>query len=992
MIILSAITITVSSCNLLLTQPDGSEEAKNYGSISGKVSYSDSSDCSDIFVCIEKTDGLKTDGLRAAAVANRSSSSKLNYVQASKTGEYSFTNLEAGNYTVYASSNNSKEKAVYSNVNVRAGEVSLADLKLTATGSVSGKIILDNTAADNQGFIVCLSGTSYMAVTDKDGSFTIDDIPVGNSYNLAVIYGTYTYFVTKTITPKKGENLSLENISLTSENIKENLLRGKDGKDGLDGTDGKDGKDGLNGISIIWLGSFASSDEIEKPEYLNAYFNTTDGCSYIYIEKEWTLLASAGKDGVSPVTEEINYTFDLIDVTGEKIKLSYNKYGDNYQRDLDFTNYTYKRSIKFGDKINIKGQFISDVDIDKLTCLLIDNNGKGDWDSYTKDKEGLVIAENIKAGEAVDVDLVFDILRDQKESFLVIIKTDNTKACQRSPNLTFTRVTDSTTAYYQTEVSGKYVEVKQVENGISFSGTIPNHLTVNNGSVTANAKIVINDETNSIIMRQQWTKPYDSWNRWELTYPFVEKGKTYRFTVTVSNANWDFYSEKFTITAENGLGEFKVENAEEMGTVLDENRIVKRTAEPVFTDNENIKLVNQGSSLTVYGDELWSGTWIYADDFWNRNKNATLPLKDLGRISGWRDYQSIDKMLSGHKYIVYGYTIVRVAGFTYNDTVVFEMNDKSESSGDWGGKLIKVAVIYDILHTPQWLGGDLIDSPGEKIELKFEYDDGSVNLFDAYGVVVNYLDKITEPLNAPHFKDCDSSFNYWATYKNGNRISFPYEVTPSTSDWTDATCSVNGEKVDYFIFFIPSITTRFTATLMDGDEVVRKEIFETKTLEGSRVFIKGFSGLKNGLFFEDWYLDSELTKPFEPENTYVFGDITLYAKWREPLSPDTEAANSNTSKYTLATFTGESSNNYTYSLQAGKTYVVEWQDACSEQKYFSDLTDCYIIYKGLSENSSHRNNDGNFTFTVAESGLYNFWIEGRGNAICKAAFHVYSQN
>ena len=49
--------------------------------------------------------------------------------------------------------------------------------------------------------------------------------------------------------------------------------------------------------SIVWKGSFASADEIENPQYLWAYYNTTDGCSYIYDGEKWTLLASAGKNG-----------------------------------------------------------------------------------------------------------------------------------------------------------------------------------------------------------------------------------------------------------------------------------------------------------------------------------------------------------------------------------------------------------------------------------------------------------------------------------------------------------------------------------------------------------------------------------------------------------------------------------------------------------------------------------------------------------------------
>ena len=58
-------------------------------------------------------------------------------------------------------------------------------------------------------------------------------------------------------------------------------------------------KDGKDGVSIVWVGAFASADEIENPQYLWAYYNTTDGCSYIYDGEKWTLLAygEKGKNG-----------------------------------------------------------------------------------------------------------------------------------------------------------------------------------------------------------------------------------------------------------------------------------------------------------------------------------------------------------------------------------------------------------------------------------------------------------------------------------------------------------------------------------------------------------------------------------------------------------------------------------------------------------------------------------------------------------------------
>ena len=73
----------------------------------------------------------------------------------------------------------------------------------------------------------------------------------------------------------------------------QNGIDGKDGKNGLDGQDGKNGLDGQDGISINWRGSYESEEEIYKPQYLDAFYKLTDGCSYIYDGQKWTLLAKS---------------------------------------------------------------------------------------------------------------------------------------------------------------------------------------------------------------------------------------------------------------------------------------------------------------------------------------------------------------------------------------------------------------------------------------------------------------------------------------------------------------------------------------------------------------------------------------------------------------------------------------------------------------------------------------------------------------------------
>jgi uncharacterized repeat protein (TIGR02543 family) len=67
-----------------------------------------------------------------------------------------------------------------------------------------------------------------------------------------------------------------------------------------DGSDGADGADGSDGISIVWLGEYSSAPSGVSVN--NAYYNTSDGNSYIYNGSGWDLLAAAGADGADGAT------------------------------------------------------------------------------------------------------------------------------------------------------------------------------------------------------------------------------------------------------------------------------------------------------------------------------------------------------------------------------------------------------------------------------------------------------------------------------------------------------------------------------------------------------------------------------------------------------------------------------------------------------------------------------------------------------------------
>ena len=326
--IIVIVTSLFSSCSQVL-------EDKNYGKIQGNVLYTNGIDHSGIILTLDKTDGLQAfsneDGSRAVVAMSISD----------EKGSFSFFNLEPGTYTVYASSNDSVEKAIAANVVVKENEtVVIEDMYLTATGSISGYVIVDGNETGNMGFLVFLGGTSFVSVTDDAGYYCLTGIPAGEDYQLVISKGNFTSkdvvsctvpvhgMYNAGITNYSSEELDSEagvliwkgSLAVAPEKPKTNwaffctedgcsyiyngedwtLLaakgeKGDQGIQGVQGEVGETGESGANGISITWKGE--SSVDPTDPELYWAYYNTEDGCSYIYDGNKWTLLASKGAKG-----------------------------------------------------------------------------------------------------------------------------------------------------------------------------------------------------------------------------------------------------------------------------------------------------------------------------------------------------------------------------------------------------------------------------------------------------------------------------------------------------------------------------------------------------------------------------------------------------------------------------------------------------------------------------------------------------------------------
>jgi hypothetical protein len=275
------IVITVFALLACTNPANLSSEQHITGSITGKAVFTNSENHSDITITLEQTDGL-----RSTAVINtgrslaegisgvRVISSMRSVTATTKTavdGSYTIRDVPAGTYTLYASSHNSLEKAVAIDINVRSNEVfDAGTLNLTPVGSISGKITVDGNSA--MGFLVSVAGTSFMAVTDGDGTFTINGVPAENSYMIIVMKGYYTAFYTSDpVSVSGGATTNMETKNITSQEllagsditIGENGnwyingvdtgipaqgQQGEKGDTGADGSDGKDGNDGKDGV------------------------------------------------------------------------------------------------------------------------------------------------------------------------------------------------------------------------------------------------------------------------------------------------------------------------------------------------------------------------------------------------------------------------------------------------------------------------------------------------------------------------------------------------------------------------------------------------------------------------------------------------------------------------------------------------------------------------------------------------------------------------
>ena len=275
------------------------------GSLNGRVVYSSSNN--NVTVSVEKSNGVSTD------------SRIFRSTKANTDGSYSFGDLEAGTYTVYASTDDSVQRAVCTNVNVEVGRsVTASDLVLTPIGSIKGKILIDGKPSGNIGCTVFIEGTSYKAVTADDGSFEITGIPSGKEYKLFVMKGETISLVNSSVKVPDASVANINAITIDSSVLSHGIIwKGSFESHPSNPSnywayyntrtgssyffyDGAWNEFASKGDSIQWKGSCSMAPT--NPELYWAYYNSTDGNSYIFNGTSWDILASKGEQGEQGVS------------------------------------------------------------------------------------------------------------------------------------------------------------------------------------------------------------------------------------------------------------------------------------------------------------------------------------------------------------------------------------------------------------------------------------------------------------------------------------------------------------------------------------------------------------------------------------------------------------------------------------------------------------------------------------------------------------------
>ena len=188
------------------------------GEIDGHARFTGQTNHGGIIISADSVDSSGKTMAIKQAIATHGVASRMLAAQVTTdaSGTYALTGLSAGTYTIYASSQSSLEKAVTTGVTVVAGKtVTAADMNLTPTGSIQGQVTINGASAGTLGIMVYIAGTSYSAMTDTTGAFTMSSVPAATGYTLIASLQGYNS-ATTSVDVAAGTTPSVVAMNLTT--------------------------------------------------------------------------------------------------------------------------------------------------------------------------------------------------------------------------------------------------------------------------------------------------------------------------------------------------------------------------------------------------------------------------------------------------------------------------------------------------------------------------------------------------------------------------------------------------------------------------------------------------------------------------------------------------------------------------------------------------------------------------------------------------------
>ncbi|NLF96847.1 MAG: hypothetical protein GX569_08930 [Candidatus Riflebacteria bacterium] len=144
-------------------------------------------------------------------------------------GVYNFTDIPVGQYTLIAMRD---ENHQFVQTGVLLGQVTTLNPQLTPTGKISGKVTqtIGGVTQNISGAFVYITGTSYIALTNSDGNFTINNVPSnsssGTAYEIQVISAFGDASAKTGITVRPGETTNVGTFALAAKTTAFQTLSG----------------------------------------------------------------------------------------------------------------------------------------------------------------------------------------------------------------------------------------------------------------------------------------------------------------------------------------------------------------------------------------------------------------------------------------------------------------------------------------------------------------------------------------------------------------------------------------------------------------------------------------------------------------------------------------------------------------------------------------------------------------------------------------------